>query len=196
MSDLAVSALGTSMGDHAGRCNGFLAESTQPDSLGYLFAFFSVFFFGTNFIPVKQYKTGDGMFFQFVMCTGIFVVGLIVNSVRNQPQFQPFAMLGGALWATGNVMCVPIIKTIGIGVGMLIWGATNMCIGWATGAFGLFGLPMDCTRCTTCAPGSQAATCSINHGRNYAGFAITLAALAVFVQIKSDGTRFRLCLFY
>ena len=41
-----------------GRCNGFLPGSTQPDSMGYLFAFFSVFFFGTNFLPVKQFKTG------------------------------------------------------------------------------------------------------------------------------------------
>ena len=31
--------------------------------------------------------------------------------------------------ATGNLMSVPIIKCIGISLGLLIWGATNMMIG-------------------------------------------------------------------
>ena len=133
------------------------------------------------------------MFFQFMMCTGIWTVGLIVNLVREQPEFQPFAMLGGVLWATGNVMCVPIIKTIGMGMGQLIWGTANCCIGWATGAFGLFGLPEDCTPCTTChnqtQPGAGTpADCTINHGRNIAGFVVVLAALAAFIQVKSDGS--------
>lgn len=30
----------------------------------------AVLFFGSNFIPIKKYETGDGMFFQFVVCTG------------------------------------------------------------------------------------------------------------------------------
>ena len=176
-----------------GRCNGFLAGSTQPDSMGYLFAFFSVFFFGTNFIPVKQYKTGDGMFFQFVMCTGIWTVGLIVNLVREQPEFQPFAMLGGVLWATGNVMCVPIIKTIGLGMGMLIWGTANCCIGWATGAFGLFGFLKTALRAPhvrikhspalvhpPIAQSIMVATCWICRG--------ACGACRV-VQVKSDGSK-------
>ena len=56
------------------------------------------------------------------------------------PQFQPVAMLGGLLWATGNMMCVPVIKLIGLSMGLLIWGSTNMLMGWASGQFGLFGL--------------------------------------------------------
>ena len=37
------------------------------------------------------------------------------------------------LWATGNTMAVPIIRRIGLGMGMLVWGTTNMLMGWATG---------------------------------------------------------------
>ena len=35
------------------------------------------------------------------------------------PAFEPLAMLGGAIWATGNVMVVPIVKTLGLGLGMV-----------------------------------------------------------------------------
>ena len=41
-------------------------------------------------------------------------------------KFMPMAAFGGALWATGNTMSVPIINSIGLGLGMLIWGSTNM----------------------------------------------------------------------
>ena len=30
----------------------------------------AVLFFGSNFIPIKKYETGDGVFFQFVVCMG------------------------------------------------------------------------------------------------------------------------------
>ena len=36
-------------------------------------------------------------------------------------------------FAPGNVLCVPIIKFIGIGVGMLVWGSTNLITGWLCG---------------------------------------------------------------
>ena len=34
---------------------------------------------------------------------------------------------------TGNALVVPIIKTIGLTMGLTIWGATNMLSGWFTG---------------------------------------------------------------
>lgn len=65
------------------------------------------------------------------------------NSVQNGrhqcPSFQPLAMLGGALWATGNICTVPIIKTLGLSLGMLVWGMANMIIGWASARFGILG---------------------------------------------------------
>jgi hypothetical protein len=43
------------------------------------------------------------MFFQLVLCVSIWLVGLVINCVRNFPPFYPLAMLGGFLWATGKV---------------------------------------------------------------------------------------------
>ena len=34
-------------------------------------------FFGSNFVPVKRYDTGDGMFFQWVMASAIFAWGCL-----------------------------------------------------------------------------------------------------------------------
>ena len=33
----------------------------------------------------------------------------------------------------GNLLTVPIIKTIGLGKGILIWASSNMLLGWACG---------------------------------------------------------------
>lgn len=36
-------------------------------------------FFGSSFVPAKKYDSGNGLFFQWLMCTGIFVVGLLLQ---------------------------------------------------------------------------------------------------------------------
>ena len=72
------------------------------EGLGYVACLVAVLFFGTNFVPVKKYETGDGMYFQWYMCCGIFLVGLVVQAARSFPEFHPLAMWGGALWCTGK----------------------------------------------------------------------------------------------
>jgi hypothetical protein len=52
-------------------------------------------------------------------------------------------MVGGILWATGNILTVPIINCIGLSLGLLIWGGSNLIVGWAVGRFGMFGLRME-----------------------------------------------------
>lgn len=113
------------------------------------------------------------MFFQWVMCSAIFAVGLMVHAYRGWPTFQPMAMLGGALWTTGNVMCVPTIQMIGLGLGMLIWGSANMLMGWAQGRFGFFGLKED-----VLIPGKE--------WLNAFGIGLMLIALTMFMFIKPE----------
>eukprot|EP00121_Abeoforma_whisleri_P009537 Awhi_evm1s8772 len=52
-------------------------------------------------------------------------------------------MLGGALWATGNLFTVAIVQRIGLGIGLLIWGFSSMITGWASARFGILGLNAD-----------------------------------------------------
>jgi hypothetical protein len=49
-------------------------------------------------INYDSFLLGDGLFFQLVLCLGIWTVGFIVNCVRNFPPFHPLAMVGGVLW--------------------------------------------------------------------------------------------------
>ena len=99
----------------------------------------AVFIYGTNFIPVKKVATGDGLFFQLVVTMYIWTIGIAMCFIRNSFNFQLLPMLGGFLWATGNLCKVPIIKTIGIGMGQIIWATTNCLVGWAIARFGMFG---------------------------------------------------------
>lgn len=74
-------------------------NQTLPEYVGFLTLFTSLILYGSNYVPVKQYETGDGMFFQFFICTGIWIVGFVVYWIRNFPKFYALPMLGGLFWA-------------------------------------------------------------------------------------------------
>ena len=91
----------------------FIKNTTKCDSdnktlshtiIGYVCALIAVLGFGSNFIPVKKFDTGDGMFFQWVLCIGIWLVGLVVNLFRYQPPFFYPVFFGGILWTSGDWM--------------------------------------------------------------------------------------------
>ncbi|XP_053735059.1 transmembrane protein 144-like isoform X2 [Synchiropus splendidus] len=103
----------------------------------------AVLLYGSNFVPVKKIETGDGMFFQWVTCAAIWLVSMIGDLMLQSPKFHPFAMLGGVIWSTANVAAVPIIKAIGLGLGVLLWGSTSLLTGWASSRFGWFGIPAE-----------------------------------------------------
>uniref|UniRef100_A0A1I8J9I7 Transmembrane protein 144 n=1 Tax=Macrostomum lignano TaxID=282301 RepID=A0A1I8J9I7_9PLAT len=146
--------------------NSDVDNSTQPpDWAGFTATGIAVLFYGSNYVPVKKFDTGDGMLFQFFLCLGIWLVGMAVNAIRAFPLFHPTVLLGGAIWTFGNLFAVPIIQTIGMGLGILIWGMFNMLTGWATGRFGVLGIPPQ-------VPNSLAF--------NYAGVAISAVASVLF----------------
>lgn len=127
--------------------------------------------FGCCYLPVKKVDVQDGRFFTLWLAAGIFLVGLAQWLADGMYKFEPVAMLGGAIWAAGN-LCVPfIIKRCGLGIGQLVWGATNMLTGWATGTFGLFGV----NRATVANP-----------ELNYIGVLLSLCSLAIFTQMGED----------
>lgn len=148
------------------------------------------------------------MYYQWVMCAAIFMVGLLTQlylfavpplcdwphpgaapncttgDASAQPyisgradaysvRFIPLAALGGALWATGNTLSVPVINYIGLSLGLLIWGSANMLMGWATGVFGLF-------------VGSQHRDHLDQPTLNYVGVAFAVVALGCYTQVKSE----------
>ncbi|CAG5124075.1 unnamed protein product, partial [Candidula unifasciata] len=110
------------------------------------------------------------MFFQWVLCSGIFMVGVVVQLIQ-QSTFHPFAMIGGLIWTTGNLCVVPIFKTIGMGLGMSTWSTFGLIVGWATGRFGLFGTDPD--KIT-------------NSAMNYVGVALAFGSILLYVLVKNE----------
>ncbi|XP_046569095.1 transmembrane protein 144-like [Haliotis rubra] len=91
-----------------------------PQYVGFICCAIASIMYGTNYVPVKKFETGDGgrmmasgddrtvdggrraddgMFFQWVLGNGILIVGMVIQTIRLS-RFYPFAMVGGSLWAT------------------------------------------------------------------------------------------------
>ncbi|VDO03666.1 unnamed protein product [Rodentolepis nana] len=143
---------------------------TSP-TFGYIAIVVCAVGFGTNYLPVKKFNMGDGMFFQWMMCNAILLVGIIVNCAVGCPKFYPLAMFGGALWAAGNSLSVTIIKAIGVGLGMIIWSMSNLLFGFATSRFGWFGIAQKIPKRPI---------------MNYIGVAIALGSVIIFAAIKPN----------
>ncbi|XP_027622369.1 transmembrane protein 144 [Tupaia chinensis] len=152
-----------------------MSSNSSNLAVGYAASCVAILLFGSNFIPLKKYDTGDGMFLQWVLCAAVWLVGLLVNLLLHCPKFWPFAMLGGCIWATGNIAVVPIIKTIGLGLGILIWGSFNALTGWASSRFGWFGMEAE-----------EVSSPLLNYIR--AGLAVVSAFLFLFIKSEIPST--------
>ncbi|CAK0841046.1 unnamed protein product [Prorocentrum cordatum] len=142
-------------------------------TIGYLCCLISCLGFGSNYLFVKRVDVKDGMFFTLCLSFGVWCIGVLQWMISGLYAFEPFAMLGGMLWAIGN-LCVPfIIHHCGLGIGQLVWSVTNMLTGWASGAFGLFGKDKD-----------HVAHASLN----YAGVAMAIMSLGLFKLIKGTSS--------
>ncbi|XP_062405147.1 transmembrane protein 144b [Sardina pilchardus] len=161
-------------GDSDLDASGFDMDLPWPFSgevLGYIGCLVAAVFYGSQFIPLKKVETGDGMFFQWVNCLAIWLVGFLGDRALHSPSVHPLAMLGGAIWATGNITAVPIIKSVGLGLGVLLWGSTGLLMGWASSRFGWFGI------------GTQEVPRPV---LNYCGAALCLFSSCMFLCVKSD----------
>ena len=83
------------------------------------------------------------------MAIGVWVTGLVTVIAKCAATakpvyfFHPVAITSGIIWSVGNILTVPIIKTIGMALGMSVWCATQLIVGWSTGKWGLLGTPKD-----------------------------------------------------
>jgi len=111
---------------------------------GYLSCLVACLGFGSCYLPAKKVDLrGGARVFTLALSVGILLVGLLHWIYSGFYKFEPFAMLGGAIWAVGNFAVPFIVHRCGLGVGQLVWSSTNMLTGWATGTFGLFGKTPD-----------------------------------------------------
>ncbi|KHJ91902.1 hypothetical protein OESDEN_08221 [Oesophagostomum dentatum] len=111
----------------------------QNNALGLVAAVLATAFYGSCYVPVRWFEAGDGSYFQWLMCIGQFVSGVVVLAFVGWPPVSPLAMLGGAFFALGNALTITIMDGIGMAVGSLLWNTVTCIVGWAVSRFGLFG---------------------------------------------------------
>ncbi|ESO05399.1 hypothetical protein HELRODRAFT_99188 [Helobdella robusta] len=141
-------------------------------AVGYVAVAITVILFGSNYIPVKKFYSGNGMFFQWILCTGVWSTGMITAGIRGFKEFEALPLIGGALWCTANLTSVPIINSIGLGKGLLVWGSFNLLSGWASSRYGWFGVKDQAPQ---------------NKAMNYAGVSLCLISASIYLFIKTSG---------
>ena len=114
-------------------------------ALGYGSVAASVILYGVFAFPSKATATGDGVLYSLFMSTGIFLVGAMYHMIQCATSsycasFTSLSALGGALWATSNLLTIPCCRLLGVGRTMIVWGTAEMLTGWMTARFGLFDL--------------------------------------------------------
>nr|CDS27228.1 transmembrane protein 144 [Hymenolepis microstoma] len=117
-----------------------MALALIPIEWGYIAIFALTLAFGTMYIPTKKYDIGNGMIFQWLMCTSLGFCLFAIHVCFGSQRIWSLTLLSGILWSTANVAVVPIIRRLGMGVGMLIWSMVNLLMGWASSRFGWFGI--------------------------------------------------------
>uniref|UniRef100_A0A7S4HV00 EamA domain-containing protein n=1 Tax=Odontella aurita TaxID=265563 RepID=A0A7S4HV00_9STRA len=135
------------------------------------------FFWGSNFIVCRGYDLpSDGMHFVLLMSTGILLVGILTlfTSAHEDGDFEvvfsPDGLIGGAIWAVGNFLTVPILRNSGLGVGFATWCGVNLVVAFAVGAIGLCRV----------LPGEALKHPSLGA----AGVVLAIAALALFANVR------------
>lgn len=91
-----------------------VVDEPLPQALAYILCLLSGVGYGCMLVPFKFVKTGDGIFSNWVLCTVIFSVSLLVQVIRGQTDFYPLATLSGVLWAMGNWLLILASGLIGI----------------------------------------------------------------------------------
>ena len=75
--------------------------NVMSDAVGFACIALSCVFWGSNFVPVKEFPTGNGLYYQWIMAMGIWLTGLVAYLLQGCPPFVPILLIGGLCWATG-----------------------------------------------------------------------------------------------
>jgi len=112
---------------------------------GYAAALTAATLFGIQYVPVKKHEIYDGSVFQWFMCSGILFAGVTLGVLCEGaiPKVDLVDLLGGMFWTTQNMLLMPVVKLLGLGLGFAIFSGTNVFSGYLIGRLGLFGNSAD-----------------------------------------------------
>ncbi len=114
----------------------------MSELLGIISALTAALAFGSYIVPMKKIKQPNIFQFQALMCTGIFLLSLILVSILKYSfNFNLFAIVSGFLWAIGNILSLIAVKEAGLARTMPIWVAGVVLIPFFVGILYFNELP-------------------------------------------------------
>lgn len=144
--------------------------SNQKAWAGFLGCLICVIGFGSSYVPVKKYITGDGFYYQMFLALGVWIVGLVVNIIQGFPHMEGIVLLGGAIWSIGNFLAVYTIQLLGMALGVPLYNVFLLIVGWSTGTFGL---------------GIKKNKVSVP-ALNYVGLVVAIIAVILYIFVNSS----------
>lgn len=123
----------------------------MSSSVGYIAALISMVGWGSYFVPMKRIKNYDPVYFQAVMCMGIFISSIILSIFIHEFLLSILGILSGILWSIGNSLSVVSIKHSKLSIAAPIWMGIAIFGSFISGTFflketihslpvGIFGL--------------------------------------------------------
>ncbi len=102
--------------------------------LGIISALIAALAWGSYIVPMKKIKQPKIFSFQALMCSGVFLLSLIlVPILKYSFNFNFFAMFSGFFWAIGNVLSLIAVRESGLSRAMPIWVAGVVLIPFLVG---------------------------------------------------------------
>ena len=108
-------------------------------------------FYGMQYVPCKKYSTHDGCVFQWFMACGIMMGGVLLEVIgllwldwpTTDPQVILYGVACGLIWGFANFLVIPLLHLTGLALGFTLYHIVNLCTGYTTSRFGLFGMKQD-----------------------------------------------------
>jgi glucose uptake protein GlcU len=108
-------------------------------------------FYGVQYVPCKKYNTYDGCVFQWFMACGIMMGGIVLEVIGllwldwpvTDPQVILHGVACGLIWGFANSLVIPLLHLTGLALGFTLYHIVNLCTGYTTSRFGLFGMKQD-----------------------------------------------------
>jgi glucose uptake protein GlcU len=104
-----------------------------------------------QYVPCKKYNTYDGCVFQWFMACGIMMGGALLEVIgllwldwpSSDPQVILYGVACGLIWGFANFLVIPLLHLTGLALGFTLYHIVNLCTGYTTSRFGLFGMKQD-----------------------------------------------------
>ena len=76
---------------------------------------------GSYFVPMKRIKNYDPVYFQLLMCLGIFISSVLLGFFTQEFSLSIFGFVSGFLWSIGNFLSVIAIKNSKLSIAAPLW---------------------------------------------------------------------------